>query len=154
MRPISLLRFLKPRQRRDPVAHGVSRGMRGAPNSSSAPPGAASGTWECAEFGGRGREACYSGRGRGQTAHLRRRDLWDWETYWGALGPPRLHRGLHDRARYAGFSVCTPGVQPGIGDMLSPVGERLSYLSGGIAFSGAICDARGGAYLGKGTEGE
>jgi len=38
----------------------------------------------------------------------------------GALGSPRLHRGLHDRARYAGFSVCTPGVEPKMWDMLSP----------------------------------
>lgn len=28
-----------------------------------------------------------------------------------------------------------------------------NYLSGETAFAGAICDACGGAYLGKGTEG-
>jgi len=41
----------------------------------------------------------------------------------GALVSPRLHRGLHDHARYAGFSMVTPGVQPKIWDMHSPWGE-------------------------------
>jgi len=38
----------------------------------------------------------------------------------GVLVSPRFHRGLQDHARYAGFSMGTPGVQPKIWDMLSP----------------------------------
>ena len=38
----------------------------------------------------------------------------------GVLVSPRLHRGLQDDARYAGFLRGTPGVQRKIWDMLSP----------------------------------
>ena len=45
------------------------------------------------------------------------------EIHWGMLVFPRLRRGLHDRARYAGFWVRTPGAQPKVGDMVSPKEE-------------------------------
>ena len=45
-----------------------------------------------------------------------------WGRILGVLVSPRLRRGLHDRARYAGFSARTPGVQPKIGSTLNPYG--------------------------------
>ena len=46
-----------------------------------------------------------------------------WGDIVGVLVFPRLRRGLHDRARSAGFSERIPGAQPNIRDLLSPKGE-------------------------------
>ena len=42
------------------------------------------------------------------------------EIYWGAPMPPRLHRGLNDQARYAGFSMRTPGIQRKVRNAVPP----------------------------------
>jgi len=55
-----------------------------------------------------------------------------WEDILGVLVSPRLRRGLHDCARYAGFSVRISGTRQKVGGMPSPRGKGRGKRVTGI----------------------